>query len=61
MLYDPKVSQSRWPLPFRRQSWETIIGLVSVILLVGIICSYLPSAGIVERNVAVASSNHSEH
>jgi len=38
-----------------------LIGLISVILLVGIICANLPSTWTAERNTSVASSNQARH
>jgi hypothetical protein len=58
MLYDPKISRSRWPLPFRQQSWETLIALAFIIVLVGVVCANLPAGWIAERNAPAASVNH---
>jgi hypothetical protein len=58
MLYDPEISRSLWPLPFRRQSWGTVIALVSAIALAGIICENLPSALVTGRSVSPVASNH---
>jgi hypothetical protein len=58
MLYDPKISRSRWPLPFRQQSWETMVALVSVIVLVGIVCANLPGAWVSGHVAPVASVSH---
>jgi hypothetical protein len=61
MLYDSKSNESRWPLPFRQQSWGTIIALAFVIVLVGIISANLPSAWMTERNGSSAASSQTAH